>query len=311
MFSRQSGRFVDGCQIFHVRSGFGNSALERARESGAICLVDHSAAAPNFLRQVDEDIYGRWGDSYSKVADFDLAKWTLVEQDIQNADHIIANSGFVKRTLEIYNNIDPNRISVVPMGVNTDLFRPREQASSEVDPFTILSVGGISYRKGVYYLIEAYKKLNLPNAKLVLVGAPGDAHALLKTSEGDIDYIPHLPHTELVSLYQSGSVFVFPSLAEGSALVTYEAMASGLPLVTTFEAGSVVRDGLDGFIVPAKDVDALAEKIHFLYNNRDIAYAMGKEGRQSMVENYTWQNYADNIVSIYRNLLKAKADSSI
>ncbi len=307
MFGKLSARFADDCQIFHVRSGFGNTALEQARKNGAICVVDHSAAAPSFLRRVDEELYEHWGNLSSEVSDFDLAKWSLVAQDVQSADYLVVNSDFVKQTFETYQNITSDRIFVVPMGVDTAIFRPRKRLRNESTPFTILYVGTISFRKGIHYLLEAFKRLRLRDARLVLVGTLGDAHQLLGEYEGSFEYVPHLPHPELVALYQSASVFVFPSLAEGSALVTYEAMASGLPVITTFEAGSVVRDGFDGLIVPARDVDALVEQISFIYEHGDVACEMGKNGQQNVVENYTWRHYAGNIVRIYQALLEARS----
>ena len=73
-------------------------------------------------------------------------------------------------------------------------------------------------------------------------------------------YRTHVPHIEMPRLFRQADIFVFPSLHEGSALCTYEALACGLPVITTANSGSVVRHGIDGFIVPIRDVEALTEK---------------------------------------------------
>jgi glycosyltransferase involved in cell wall biosynthesis len=91
-------------------------------------------------------------------------------------------------------------------------------------------------------------------------------------------------------VYRSADVFAFPSLAEGSALVTYEALASGLPVVTTANAGSVVRDGIEGFIIGAGDAGALAQRLDELHRDPCLREAMGRAARERAAA-YTWERY--------------------
>ena len=99
-------------------------------------------------------------------------------------------------------------------------------------------------------------------------------------------------------------MFVLPSIVEGSAKTTYEAMAAGLPVVTTLNAGSVVRDGVDGFIVPIRDQDALKRRLLFLYENRDEARAMGEAARKRVRE-FSWETYESRLIDVYRELMGA------
>ena len=127
-------------------------------------------------------------------------------------------------------------------------------------------VGRIGRRKGVADLLEAWRRLALHGG-----AAPGRARRtsegrrLLKRYEGCYRFSGHIRSTRSTGSSQQSDVFVFPSLAEGSAYVTYEAMASELPLVTTPNSGSVVRDGVDGFLVPAGDIDAIGERLALLH----------------------------------------------
>jgi glycosyltransferase involved in cell wall biosynthesis len=91
-------------------------------------------------------------------------------------------------------------------------------------------------------------------------------------------------------IFESADAFVFPSLHEGSALATYEALASGLPVITTENAGSVVRDGVEGFVVPIRDVAALKEKILTLYQDAELRREMGVRARER-AEQFTWEEY--------------------
>ena len=159
--------------------------------------------------------------------------------------------------------------------------------------------------KGVQYLLSAWEKLKLgDDAELGLVGeVKRDIKGVLKRFSnleglklwGFRRDIPHL--------MGKASVFVFPSLDEGSALVTYEAMAAGLPVVTTPNSGSLVRDSLDGYIVPIRDAQSLAERIEFYYKYPQRALEMGRNGRERIAA-FSWERYGEELVKAYIRMLK-------
>jgi glycosyltransferase involved in cell wall biosynthesis len=99
------------------------------------------------------------------------------------------------------------------------------------------------------------------------------------------------------------SVFAFPSLDEGSALVTYEAMAAGLPVIATPNAGSLVRDSIDGYLIPIRNSEALAERIEFFYHYPHQAVEMGRNGQERVGE-FTWERYGEELVKAYIKMLK-------
>ena len=108
------------------------------------------------------------------------------------------------------------------------------------------------------------------------------------------------PGLDLPALFRSASAFVLPSLAEGSALVTYMAMASALPVIVTEDAGSVATDGREGWIVPSRDVEALKAKILHLYEHRAQGAEMGAAGRKLIEDRYTWRHYHRRIAALHR-----------
>ena len=97
-------------------------------------------------------------------------------------------------------------------------------------------------------------------------------------------------------------VFCFPSLEEGSALVTYEAMHHGLPMITTDRAGSVAEDGKSALFVPAGNPDAIAEAISRLHEDPDLAERMGRAARQRVRE-FSWTAYGDRVARLHESLL--------
>jgi len=104
-----------------------------------------------------------------------------------------------------------------------------------------------------------------------------------------------------ISLYQQADVFAFPTIEEGSALVTYEALACGLPVITTPNAGSVVRDRVEGSIVPIRDVDVLAAALERLRTDEQLRQEMGQAARKRAKE-FTWQGYGDTLAQMYKSV---------
>ncbi|MEO5721953.1 MAG: glycosyltransferase, partial [Chthoniobacterales bacterium] len=100
-----------------------------------------------------------------------------------------------------------------------------------------------------------------------------------------------------------GTIHAFPSTLEGSAKVTYEAAACGLPQITTREAGDVVRDGVEGIIVPPGEVDRLAEAIRHLHDNPEIVARMSTAARARVVENFTWDHFRARLLGGYERAM--------
>ncbi|HEY9346513.1 MAG TPA: glycosyltransferase family 4 protein, partial [Inquilinus sp.] len=122
-------------------------------------------------------------------------------------------------------------------------------------------------RKGTPYVLEAARRMRgLADFRMVGRGAvPSAACAGL---DGVVQFTGPIPRLEIIAQYAWADVFLLPSVCEGSATVTYEALAAGLPVITTPNTGSVVRDGTDGFVVPIRDVDAIVQSLHLLRADR-------------------------------------------
>jgi glycosyltransferase involved in cell wall biosynthesis len=103
---------------------------------------------------------------------------------------------------------------------------------------------------------------------------------------------------------RQSTIHVFPSQCEGSAKVTYEAAACGLPQITTREAGDVVEDGIQGIIIPPANVDALAAGIQHLYNHPEIVARMSVAARERVVENFTWDHFRARLIDAYEKAMR-------
>jgi glycosyltransferase involved in cell wall biosynthesis len=221
------------------------------------------------------------------------------------ADFILAPSAYVESTLREI-GVRPERILVLPYGVRADRFAPAQGNPRKEHPFRILYVGQISQRKGLAYLLEAVRRLGRGDVELLLVGSIVGSGAGLRPYAGRFRHLANRPHSELPEIYRSADLFVYPSLHEGSAQAIMEAMACGLPAIVTPNSGSLVRDGIEGRLVPIRDVDALAGAIEELYADRERLRAFGAAARQR-AEAHDWNNYAAR----FAELLAGVAGSSL
>lgn len=220
-----------------------------------------------------------------------------------NFDYIIALSEFVKESY-VESGFPTDRIFIAHPDVDTLRFHPNGDKRDDI--FRVLYIAYTTPLKGLQYLLDAWNTLNLPHTELVLVGGYGAMPEELKERYGkstsqNTNIIWENSAQDPERYYRDASVFVFPSLTEGFGRVTLEAMACGIPVITTENARGIVEDGKTGFIVPIWDANAIAEKIRYLYDHRDIAEEMGREARRA-VENK--KPFGEAVYEIYQEILQ-------
>jgi glycosyltransferase involved in cell wall biosynthesis len=203
-------------------------------------------------------------------------------------------------------NFPDEKMFYLPRGVDVDRFKPASEPDGRKRPpiFRAIFSGALIERKGIHNLLEAWHRLNLRDAELWLLGSVHDeAKPHLEKFWRDSIRVLGFKR-DLENYLNQGSVYVFPSRLEGSAKTIYEAAASGLPMITTREAGDVVRDGVEGIIVQPGDVDAIAAAIEHLYRHPEIVASMGAAARQRVVENFTWDHYRSRLLNAYERAIQ-------
>ncbi len=283
-------------------------AFEQAQPLGILRVLDQCIAHIKTglrLFQEEAERHPEWADSLTTL---EVPEWWIEQscRELELADAVFIGSDYAKRTL-LENGVTEEKTFVIPYGAEISRFRPRHTQSD--GPFRVLFVGQVTQRKGVKYLLEAFRQLTLPNAELLLVGGIAGSGKGLEAYRGLFTHIPSVPYPELHKYFQLGSIFAMPSLHEGSVLAIQEALASGLPVIGTPNCGSVVRDGIEGFIVPIRDVETLKEKILQLYQNKELREEMGRQARKR-AEEFTWAAYRQRVSELFRQLLEVedKAD---
>ena len=215
-------------------------------------------------------------------------------EEYELADLIVVLSEKAAETFRV-RGFPEKKLFYLPRGVDIDRFKPGKRP----DKFRAIFSGALIERKGVHHLLEAWHRLNLPNAELWLVGSLHDEAKphLKKFWRENITTFGFVRDPE--SYLSQSTVHVFPSQWEGSAKVTYEAAACGLPQITTREAGDVVRDGMEGIVIRPGDVDAIAAALEQLYRHPELVDRMSHAARQRVAENFTWDHFRTRLLGAY------------
>lgn len=229
------------------------------------------------------------------------AKAARKDEELRLAQHVIAASSVTRDSL-VAIGIDPDKISVIPYGAPIDYFAPRPEPPKT---FRALFVGRVGPRKGVHYLLRAWRELRLANAELLLIGVNEFPPGYLDRLEPSVRHIPSLPHQQLHEHYAAASVLVLPSLIEGFGLVLLEAMSCGVPIIATphTAAPDIITDGSEGFIVPIRDVDALKARLAWCATNREALAVMGKAARRQ-AEALPWALYRQRLTAVVTRVLR-------
>jgi alpha-maltose-1-phosphate synthase len=228
-------------------------------------------------------------------------------RDLALADRVIVPSEHIALTL-VRHGTPREKLSVIPYAADCRRFHPLARGGHD-STCIFLFAGGITQRKGIKYLLEAWSRIRRPGWKLQLLGPLPSHRGPLEPFLGMVEPLGRVSHGEMPALMAAADVFVFPSLFEGSAVVTYEALACGLPSVVTPNAGSVVRDGIEGFVVRPRDVDALAARMEKLGGDRELRTRMAGAARARAL-NYNWPRYHAALVAVVEELTGPDADRS-
>jgi glycosyltransferase involved in cell wall biosynthesis len=219
----------------------------------------------------------------------------------------ISASSYTARTLSEY-GIPRDRIHVVPYGVDITNFARRERPPEKSSTFTVIFLGSLCQRKGLSYLLDAIRLLKTSKIRVLLRGRNiVDSGLLAHYNDVEFDVQIGLTTSEIVRELQSADLFVLPSLTEGFAQVILEAMACGLPVLTTNNtcAEDVLQQDLHGFIVPIRDPDLIAEKISWGIENREQLAYMGELASIHAAQ-FTWQRFRYGVREAYRSMLSAQ-----
>ena len=282
-------------------------------------LTPNFAVPANFGKALVCTVHSTWkgeaeairGEPYSRLnanekfmVSFNWFLRIFEEKMLKRANKIIAVSHFTKRELLEYYKIPEEKIRVIHNGVDVNKFKPeedkhkvKEELGFNPNDFTILSVGRLYARKGLFTLIESMPLVvkRFKNAKFVISGKGQSdemrklvAHAEKLGVKDNIIFTGYYPDKKLPKLYQAADVFAFSTFYEHHPIAVLEALSTGLPVVTTWVGGipETIESGKNGFLVEPFNAKQFADKILYLLENRSVAAEMGREARKTILAQF-------------------------
>jgi len=232
-----------------------------------------------------------------------FVSYPLVSKLIENSKIITTVSSSVAYELKKYYGLD--NVIVAGNGVDEKTFIPAKEKSKEN---YILYVGRLSYRKGLFDLLESAKQIcQNYDVKFVLAGK-GELKGKLKEKikekklQDKVVFLGQVGGEKLIQLYQNTMIFVLPSHYEGLPLVLLEAMSCGLPVVVTNVSGcvEVVKHEYNGLLVSPKSPEKMAGAIAMLLEDEELRKKLGKNARKTIEEKYTWDSVTDRVEKCYK-----------
>jgi glycosyltransferase involved in cell wall biosynthesis len=299
-------------------------------------LTPNFAVPPNFGKTLVCTVHSTWkgeaeairGEPYSRLnanekflVSFNWFLRFFEEGMLARARKIIAVSHFTKWELINYYKIPEGKIRVIHNGVDISKFKPatdKRKVKAELgfnpDDIAIVSVGRLYARKGLFTLIESMPAVvkRFPNAKFIISGKgqSDEMHKLLVHAEklsvkDNIIFTGYYPDKKLPKLYQAADIFAFSTFYEHHPFAILEALATGLPVVTTTVGGipETIESGKNGFLVEPFNPKMFGEKILYLLEHPAFAKEMGAQARKTIVDNYDWRIVVKDAIKVYDQAL--------
>ena len=284
-------------------SSFSLETFKLAKNKKCIKILERGSTHIDFQNQIMEQEYIM--NNLKPV----LASKYIVEKEkaeYEIADYITVPTEFARQTF-VSKGFSKDKIIKIPYGVNLKEFNPNKFEKKD-DKFRIIYTGAVSFRKGLIYLLKSFNDLNLKNSELLIIGnIENKMKEIVKKfkSNKNIIFKNAVKQHELNQYYSYSDVFVTCSIEEGLSMVQLQAMACGLPVICTKNSGGeeIISDGVDGYILPIRDLDELKRKMLFLYENKSVCFEMGRLAQKKIKNVFSWERYGKNVISTYQKLL--------
>jgi starch synthase len=291
------------CNVLIALSGSGLRAAKVAKQRGINFVCDRGSSHIRYQDRLLKEEFARWRVPWMGV---DPRVMEKEEAEYEAATVITVPSEFAFRSfLEM--GVPVNKLRKVPFGVDRTVFA--KVAEPEADVFQVLFVGQVSFRKGIPYLLDAFARFRHPRKYLKIVGslrAEMKPYLERRPLGSEVEFMGPVPHGQLKDVMSRSHVMVLPSVEEGLALVQAEALACGCPVISTWNTGAadLLTDGVEGFIVPPRDSEAIAERFQLLADDPERRCQMSEAALRRITTLGGWDAYGEQMMAVLHDLLE-------
>ncbi|MEM4218230.1 MAG: glycosyltransferase family 4 protein, partial [Candidatus Methanomethylicaceae archaeon] len=290
------------CEVVYCFSSVAREVFQMLEGTATLRVLDQGIPPLSYedrLVRDQETVYSEWCrerprfNGVEEYSERQRQEWALT-------DVILCPSQFCRRAL-LEEGAPENKIRLLPFGIVPRFLQPFA-AQAKRNGLRVLFAGNSPVRKGLPDLVLALEQLRTRHVHGVFVGETSSltSYALTRTRRV-ADVLGNVPRPQMVDLYRSADVFVLPTVSDVFPAVILEAMAAGLPVITTPNCGSgeIIRDGVEGFIVPVRAPDVIAEKLTRLLENPEKRIEMGQAAHERAKE-FTIEQYREKLLVLLR-----------
>ncbi|MGL5795971.1 MAG: glycosyltransferase family 4 protein [Waterburya sp.] len=321
LFANAAVPYLEGSTLIHVWSSMAEPSINWAKQNGIPVILERSSAHIAVQAQILEEEYKQLGLEFiSSEAHPEIVAQEL--REYQLADRIAVPSLFAKRTF-LQQGFNETQLIHNPLGTSLKTFLPGEKKDNI---FRIVYAGSLGVRKGIHYLVKAFIETNIANSELVLLGkTTPETHRLLIGADKRVKCPGHVSEAELARYYRNSSVFVMPSLEDGFGMVLAQAIACGLPIVSTSNTGAEdllkmqstkpidlanqIKEYPSGYLLPPKDSSAIASVLRLLATNPHILKQKQEAALNFQPKALSWSAYAQRSRTAYQQLVNNQIES--
>ncbi len=306
---RHVARSMPECDVFVGQSNCSLRSGQVVQKRGGRYVCDRPCAHIRVQDRLLREEFDRQGIPFSGIDPRTIEREMA---EYESADAVLVASQFARNSF-LEQGFPEERLHAIPYGVDTSRFQPTGEPRYEA--FTVLFVGNASLQKGIADLLEAFRRLNAPSKRLILVGSVFPEAKPILDRYADVQGVQLIgaqPQASLPSLMSRCHVLVLPSVHEGFGMVMAEAMACGTPVIASTHSGGpdLVEDGLSGLLVPPADPDRLAEALQLLHDDPDRLESMGQAARLRASRLGNWDAYGDALAKMLAEVQRAPARSN-
>lgn len=294
-------RRLPPCDVFIGISGSGLKTGQTAQKRGGFYICDRGSTHIRYADRIMREEFARWGQEFPGV---DARHLGREDQEYAAADVITVPSECTRRSF-ITMGVPAEKMRKVVYGA--DLSRFSKTADPPKETFDVLFAGQISFRKGIPYLLEGFARFKHPNKRLRIAGSmlPEIERYLQGKQLENVEFLGIQRYPQLKELMSRSHVLVLPSVEEGLALVQGEAMACGCPIISSENTGGedLFTAGQEGFIVPIRDPQAIADRLEQLAQDPDLRDRMSEAALRRVTGIGGWDTYGADYVRVLEALV--------